>query len=150
MPQMHTARRDRAAAAAVSLGADAVLITSGVNVRYLTGLVSSNAALLLPVQGPAVLGTDSRYAGTAERECEDIELVIEREVESALVRRALADGLRTIAFEDQAMTVRSYREVSGGEPGVGSQPRAQLVPLGRATEELPIGEDEGQVSLVPQ
>src|SRR5712671_1776735 len=79
MPQMHTARRDRAAAAAVSLGADAVLITSGVNVRYLTGLVSSNAALLLPVQGPAVLGTDSRYAGTAERECQDIELVIERE-----------------------------------------------------------------------
>ncbi len=148
MPQMHTARRDRAAAAALSLGADAVLITSGVNVRYLTGLVSSNAALLLPVQGPAVLGTDSRYAGTAERECQDIELVIEREVESALVRRALADGLRTIAFEDQAMTVRSYREVSGGEPGVRSQRRPELVPLGSAIDELRMVKDEAEIGLI--
>src|SRR5258708_19501247 len=101
MPQMHTARRDRAAAAALSLGADAILITSGVNVRYLTGLVSSNAALLLPVQGPAVLGTDSRYAGTAERECEGIELVIEREVESALVSPPLPARPRTTAFDHQ-------------------------------------------------
>src|SRR5258705_2355499 len=123
MPQMQTGGRDRAAAAAVSLGADAVLITSGVNVRYLTGLVSSNAALLLPVQGPAVLGTDSRYAGTAERECQDIELVIEREVESALVRRALADGRRTIAFEGHAMTVLRDPEASGGQPRGRSQPR---------------------------
>src|SRR5258705_10393469 len=118
MPQMHTARRDRAAAAAVSLGADAVLITSGVNVRYLTGLVSSNAALLLPVQGPAVLGTDSRYAGTAERGCQDIELVIEREGESALVRRALADGPGTIAFRDQAVHAGSCPRGSGGGPGL--------------------------------
>ena len=47
MPQMHALRRDRAAAVAAGLGADAVLITSGVNVRYLTGLASSNAAVLI-------------------------------------------------------------------------------------------------------
>src|SRR6266487_7104805 len=101
MPQIHAARRDRAAAVVVALGADAALVTSGFNVRYLTGLVSSNAALLLPADGVPVLGTDSRYAGTAERDCQDTERVIERNVEAALVSRALASGWRTIAFEDQ-------------------------------------------------
>jgi Xaa-Pro aminopeptidase len=146
---MHAARRDRAAAVAASLGADAALITSAVNVRYLTGLVSSNAALLLPTAGgAAVLGTDSRYAGTAERECQDVELVIEREVESALVRRALADGLRTIAFEDQAMTVRRYREVADGQAGAGGQHRPELVPLGSAMDELRMIKDEAEIGLI--
>ena len=45
--------------------ADAALITSPANVRYLTGLASSNAALLLPADGPGVLATDSRYAEAA-------------------------------------------------------------------------------------
>src|SRR5258708_30547504 len=111
MPQIHTARRDRAAAAALSLGADAVLITSGVNVRYLTGLVSSNAALLLPADGPAVLATDSRYAGTAEQDCQDVELMIERLVEPALVTRALARRLRTLPFEDFQVTVQPHRDL---------------------------------------
>ena len=156
MPQMHAARRDRAAAAAASLGADAALITSGVNVRYLTGLVSSNAALLLPVQGAAVLGTDSRYAGTAERECQDLELMIERDVESALVRRALADGLHTIAFEDLAMTVCRYREIADaergdrgpGDRGPGDQHRPELVPLGSAIDELRMIKDEAEIGLI--
>jgi Xaa-Pro aminopeptidase len=91
-----------------ALGADAALITSLVNVRYFTGLVSSNAALLLPAGGTAVLATDSRYAGTAGRESQDTELVIERDVAATLVRRALASGLRTIAFEDQDLTVQRH------------------------------------------
>ena len=90
-----------AAADSRGLGADAGLVTSGVNVRYLTGLVSSNAAVLLPADGPAMLATDSRYAGTAERECPDTGIVIERDVAPALVKLALAGGLHTIAFEDQ-------------------------------------------------
>ncbi len=46
-----------------ALGADAALITSPPNVRYLTGLASSNAALLLPAAGDGgLLATDSRYA----------------------------------------------------------------------------------------
>src|SRR5215471_21107118 len=118
MSQIHAARRVRAAAVVASLSADAVLITSGVNVRYLTGLVSSNAALLLPADGEPVLGTDSRYAGTAERDCGDTELVIEREVEPALADVALAHGWRTLVFEDQEMTVaRHGRLATAGDHG---------------------------------
>ena len=51
MPEIHAARRARAQAKVAALDADAVLITSPPNVRYLTGLASSNAALLLPADG---------------------------------------------------------------------------------------------------
>ncbi|MGH3156005.1 MAG: aminopeptidase P family N-terminal domain-containing protein, partial [Streptosporangiaceae bacterium] len=51
MPEIHAARRRRAQEFIVGAGADAALVTAGPNVRYLTGLASSNAALLLPAAG---------------------------------------------------------------------------------------------------
>src|SRR5215472_13228929 len=148
MGQLHADRRDRAAAVAANVGADAVLITSTVNVRYLTGLVSSNAAVLIPVKGRAVLGTDSRYAGTAERECQDVELVIDREVESALVARALADGLGTLAFEDREMTVWRHRELTDAHRAQAGSHQLALVPVADAIDQLRIVKDEAEISLL--
>jgi Xaa-Pro aminopeptidase len=53
MSALHAARRARLAATVAAAGADAALITHLVNVRYLTGLASSNAALLLPAASSA-------------------------------------------------------------------------------------------------
>ena len=85
MPETQAARRGRAQQKIAAAGADAALITSGPNVRYLTGLASSNAALLLPANGAGVLATDSRYALAARRDCPDLELIVERFVEPRLV-----------------------------------------------------------------
>ena len=74
MPQIHAARRESAQEKIAELGPDAALITSPANVRYLTGLVSSNAALLLPAAEPGVLATDSRYEEAARRDCPDLGL----------------------------------------------------------------------------
>jgi Xaa-Pro aminopeptidase len=52
MPEIHAGRRERLRAVLAAGDADAALITSLVNVRYLTGLASSNAALLVPADGP--------------------------------------------------------------------------------------------------
>ena len=76
MPGNHAVRRERLQAAVAALGADAALVTSLVNVRYLTGLASSNAAFLLPADGPGVLATDARYALAAVRDCPDVEPVV--------------------------------------------------------------------------
>jgi Xaa-Pro aminopeptidase len=65
MPETHAARRGCAQEKIAEAGADAALITSGPNVRYLTGLASSNAALLLTADGAAVLATDWPRSGTA-------------------------------------------------------------------------------------
>ena len=149
MPQIHAARRDRAAAAVTALGADAVLVTSAVNVRYLTGLVSSNAAVLLAAGGQAVLGTDARYAGTAQRECPDVGLVIDRDVDGALAGRARAAGWRTIAFEDLWLTVRRYRRLSGaGGLAAGGPGGTGLIPAGDVLDELRMVKDEAEIELL--
>jgi len=145
MPQIHALRRDRAVGAIAALGAEAALITSATNVRYLTGLISSNAALLLPVDGAPVLGTDSRYAGTAERDCKDLELVIERNVEPALASRAQARGLQRIAFEDQEMTVARHARLAEGDGASGTR---VLVPAGSAINELRIVKDDTELLLL--
>ena len=118
---------------ALSLGADAALITSLVNVRYLTGLASSNAALLLPADGPVVLATDSRYALAAERDCPDVELLSVRPVETALAELAVARGLGRLAFEAQEMTVERHAALAAAEviQHLGARPETSLKALAR-------------------
>src|SRR5208282_4335197 len=98
MAEIHAARRGRAQEKIAEVGADAALITSGPNVRYLTGLASSNAALLLPASGPGILATDSRYTLAARRDCPDLELITERFVELRLAEQMTIRGWHTVAF----------------------------------------------------
>jgi Xaa-Pro aminopeptidase len=142
MPQLHAARREQAQPRVAALPADAALITSPANVRYLTGMVSSNAAVLLPAAGPCVLATDSRYAEAAVRDCPDLELVVERFIEPALARLAAARGLRTVAFEAQQMTVERHAELAALDGG------PALVPLGRVVEELRMVKDKTEIALL--
>jgi Xaa-Pro aminopeptidase len=142
MPQIHIGRLGRAQLRIAELGVDAALITSPANVRYLTGLVSSNAAVLLPADGLAVLCTDARYAETAERNCPDVELVIVHQVEPALAQLAAERGCGLLAFEAQEMTFERHSELSALEGG----PR--LVPIGRVIEQLRIVKDETEIALL--
>jgi len=143
MPEIHAARRAAARRQVAAAGADAALITSGVNVRYLTGLASSNAALLLPSDGQAVLATDSRYAGTAARECADTELVVASVIEPALARLAMARGIGRLAFEAQEMTVERHQALAQLDGG-----GLDLMPLGRVVEELRMVKDESEIALL--
>jgi Xaa-Pro aminopeptidase len=142
MPEIHAARRSRAQQKIAALGADAALVTSPANVRYLTGLASSNAAVLLPADGPGVLATDSRYTGAAGRDCPDLELLIERVIEPALATLAGGRGVRRLAFEAQDLTVERFDALAGlsGAP--------ELVRLGHAVEELRMVKDETEIALL--
>ena len=144
MPLSHETRRDRARRQLATVGADAALVTSKVNVRYLTGLASSNAAVLVPVGGPAVLSTDGRYTGTAERDCGDVELVVERAAAAALLRRALADGARVIGFEDADLSVRLHTELTDLAEAAG----AELVPLAGMIDDLRVVKDDTELALL--
>ncbi len=142
MAEIHATRRSLAQQKIAAVGADAALITSPANVRYLSGLVSSNAALLLPAEGDGVLATDSRYAEAAARDCPDIELVTERQVDEALARLAAVRGYRVLAFEAQDLTFERYKVLArtDGAP--------ELVPLGHAVEELRMIKDESEIGLI--
>jgi translation elongation factor P len=145
MPEIHAARRERARLKVAEAGADAALITSGPNVRYLTGLASSNAALLLPAEGAPVLATDSRYALIAQRDCAqdpELELIVERFIEPALAAELPVRGLRTVAFEAHEMTVERHGELAAKAEGV------TTVPFGRKIEELRTVKDQSELELL--
>ena len=139
MPQVHADRRARAQQMVRDIGADAVLVTARQNVRYLTGLASSNAALLLPADGDALLATDSRYALAAERDAPDLELLTERFIEGKLVTEAARRGVAVLAFEAQEMTVERHA-VMTRDSGV------TTVPFGRKIEELRMVKDAEELS----
>jgi Xaa-Pro aminopeptidase len=142
MAEIHAARRALAQRMVAEADADAALITSPPNVRYLSGLVSSNMAMLIPADGPAVLGTDFRYAEAAARDCPDIELLVERQLEFALARLAATRGCHTLAFEAQEITVERHDALAGQERGL------RLVPLGHLVEGLRTVKDETEIDLL--
>jgi len=142
MPRIHAERRGRAQQLVRELGAGAVLVTVRQNVRYLTGLASSNAALLLPADGPGVLATDSRYALAAERDAPDLELLTERFIEGKLAAEAARRGVTVLAFEAHEMTVERHAEVAARAEGV------TTVPFGRKIEELRMVKDSDELELL--
>jgi|HubBroStandDraft_6_1064221.scaffolds.fasta_scaffold127732_1 translation elongation factor P len=142
MVQVHAARRERAQQKIAEAGADAALITAGPNVRYLTGLASSNAALLLPVSGTGVLATDSRYTLAAQRACPDLQLITERFIEPRLAAEMVSRGFRTVAFESHEMSVDRHAELAAGAEGV------TTVPFGRKIEELRTVKDPSELELL--
>ncbi len=105
---MSLQRRPEALAAAAAKIADGYLVSRLVNVRYLTGFTGSNAAVLVPADGPPVLATDGRYATQAAMECPDIEIVVARRLGPALVERARSSGCRRLAVERHHLTLASY------------------------------------------
>jgi Xaa-Pro aminopeptidase len=142
MPESHALRRERLRAAVAASDVDAALITTLVNVRYLTGLASSNAALLVPAGGAPVLATDSRYALAAERDCPDIQLLTARPVETALAELAVSQGLVRLAFEAQEMTVERHTALAATDGLV------LLVPLGECVEQLRVVKDTEELTLL--
>jgi Xaa-Pro aminopeptidase len=127
MPDIHADRRRRAQQLVRAADADAALITARPNVRYLTGLASSNAALLLPADGDAILATDSRYAGAAQRDAPDVELLIERFLEGRLAAEASRRGLARLAFEAHEMTVERHQELVAAAEGVTTRPFGRMI-----------------------
>jgi Xaa-Pro aminopeptidase len=100
------------------------------NVRYLTGLQSSNAAVLVEPDGSATLYTDFRYANRA-RALEGVDVA---EVARGLIPAIgqLLSG-RRIQFEEQHLPHAFYRELV--EAGVDAVPSTGLVESLRAVKD---------------
>ena len=112
-----------------------LLVTSLVNVRYLTGFESSNAALVVE-PGRVRLFTDFRYASAA-RNVEGVEPVeIERNLLAGLGRE-LEDR---IAFESQHVTYAGYETLQ--------QAGLELVPRRGVVEALRAVKDEDELDRI--
>ena len=100
-----------------------LLVTTPVNVRYLTGFESSNAALLVDDER-ALLFSDFRYAESA-RKVEGVEFV---EVERALVRGLVPHVGDKVGFEAPNLTYASWDLLRGAG--------LELVPTSGVVEQL--------------
>jgi Xaa-Pro aminopeptidase len=109
---------------------DPLLVTSLVNVRYLAGLESSNAALLVELTGEATLYTDFRYAEAAR----EIDGVTFQQTPRAVVT-ALAELLsgRRVAVEAPHLSLASAEMLRTG--GVGLVSTSGIVEALRAVKE---------------
>jgi len=105
-------------------------VSGQANVRYLTGLQSSNAAVLVGPDGGATLFTDFRYASRA-RNVEGVEFVeTARSLLPDIASRLVG---RRIGFEEQNLPYSGYRELVAA--GVDAVPRSGLVEALRAVKE---------------
>jgi Xaa-Pro aminopeptidase len=107
-----------------------LLVTSGVNVRYLTGLSSSNAALLVASDGDATLFTDFRYAQKAKA-LDGVRF--EQTARAVIADLATRLTGKTIGIEADVLTVASHETLKDG--GVQTVQRQGLVERLRAVKE---------------
>ena len=113
-----------------SLLDEPLLVTSGVNVRYLTGLESSNAALLVEPDGDATVFTDFRYAQKA-RALDGVRF--EQTARAVIGDLSTRLAGRTIWVEGHVLTVAALEQLRDG--GVETVSRPGLVERLRAVKE---------------
>jgi len=112
-----------------------LLVTNGVNVRYLVGFSSSNAALFVEPERVRLF-TDFRYAETA-RAVEGVEFVeTKRSLVGALAE--LLDG--TVGFEADAVSYASWEVLRAGG--------LELVPRRGVVEALRAVKDESELEKI--
>jgi len=132
-------RRDRLTDLLGERGLDGVVITTLVNVRYLTGFTGSNGALVVPREGAPVFLTDGRYRDQAADELPDVEHQIGRDLLGAAADR-VAGG--TWALETHTLNVDAHLRLSELAPDT------TFVPADRIVESLRVVKDEVEVEAL--
>lgn len=92
--------------------ADALVVTDPSNVRWLTGLSSSNAAAVVASNGAMTLVTDGRYAAQASATGAPVEVLIERRVLAAAVKAAAGGGDQRVAIEADSLSMTEFATVA--------------------------------------
>lgn len=132
-------RRERLTAVLAERGLDGVVVTTLVNVRYLTGFTGSNGALVVPREGAAVFLTDGRYRDQAAEQLPDVEHRIGRDLLGAAADLT-AGG--TWAAETHTLSVDAHARL--GELA----PKTTFVPAARVVESLRVVKDDAEVTAL--
>lgn len=126
----------RVARLAASLG-DPLLVTDGVNVRYLLGFESSNCAVLVEPDGAATLYTDFRYLEAA-RAVDGVEVVQTRRDVAGALSELLAG--RRIGFEASRISYAQWQTIGAGG--------ADLVPTRGLVEAFRSVKDDSEIDAI--
>lgn len=107
---------------------DGLLITDLVNVKYLSGFTGTSGYLII-TKKHAIFTTDFRYEEQAKAEVKGCSVRIESSERSGEVRDVCAEyGIRTLGFEENAVTYGAYRKLS--------KRKIKLRPVGNIVESI--------------
>ena len=140
---VRTERVERLIASLADVGAEKVLVTDVINVRYLTGYTGTNGVALI---GPdtRIFITDFRYV---EQAAEQVDPSFERRTAPQdlldAVGDALPDGPLKLGFEDANVSVRTHARLRGLLDG-----QIELVATGGAVEKLRVVKDPDEVEAI--
>jgi Xaa-Pro aminopeptidase len=139
-----TDRATRLAERLPEIGADLIVVTSLVNVRYLTGFTGSNGMVLVGPDTRAFV-TDFRYV---EQSAEEVDAAFERRIAPELLDTLpdlLPSGEQRLAFEDVHMSVRTR-----GRLGEIVGDRVELVAAGDVVESLRAVKDTDEIHRIAE
>jgi Xaa-Pro aminopeptidase len=138
---MTASRREKVRAGLPEIGADAMLVTKLVNVRYLTGFSGSAGAVLIGDED--VFFTDSRYDEQSSREVPDCRRVVPSSgQEKVLTGEITGKGITRLAVEAANVTLaqaRRWRE---------EMPAVELVETTGVVEELRKVKDADEIEAL--
>ena len=144
MSDRYAGRRERLLAALHATDADALLVSSEVNVRYLTGFTGDSSWLLLGPAG-ALLLSDSRYTTQIAEECPGLPTEIRTQRTKMIDAAAAVLAIRTtgaVGFEADALSHASWEQLRDAAKTV------TLVPLSGTVEALRSIKDAGEVAEI--
>ncbi|MEC0168965.1 Xaa-Pro peptidase family protein [Paenibacillus graminis] len=122
-------------------GLDAILITSGINRRYLSGFTGSSGYVLVTGDDSYLL-TDFRYMTQAAEQVTGLKVVQHGPKFIDTVRELLQGANVRIGFEQDDVTFSAYSAYAAAlQPAV-------LVPVSKAVENLRAFKDEGELAVM--
>lgn len=152
MPELHVLRRAALRERLRARDLDALFVVDLLNVRYLTGFTGSNAVLVVAAadepgaEAATVLCTDGRYLTQSAQQVPDLERLIDRASDLALLA-SMAGGPQAAAYgrtgyESHHVTVEQLDRLTGVAGGI------ELARAPGLVEELRLVKDETEVEAL--
>jgi Xaa-Pro aminopeptidase len=134
-------RRERLIRRLAEEGIDVLLVSSPVNVTYLTGFTGDSTVLILGRERVLVV-SDSRYTGQLAEECPALPTHIRpptQKLPEAVAHALKGFGVRTVGFESSAVTVAEFellRELTPSLDWKGGADRVEMLRTVKDVSEL--------------
>ncbi|WP_068775273.1 Xaa-Pro peptidase family protein [Paenibacillus sp. FJAT-26967] len=125
-------------------GLPAVLITSSINRRYLTGFTGS-AGVVVVTKESAVLLTDFRYMVQAPQEAAGYEVTDHKgKIGQTVLGILNKQGIKAIGFEENDLTYAGYSSYTDDLQGV------EFIPTGGIVEKLRVIKDDTELAIMQE
>ena len=124
---------------------DAILISTPVNRRYLSGFTGSSGYLLVTPQRQ-ILFTDSRYTEQAGKQSPQFEVIQMKAGLGWLLDALKETGARRVGFESDNMTVASYNRALDAIKEDGDLSGTSLIATSGITDELRVFKDKEELA----